>query len=66
MKLLREFELATFAKNFWLLVFLFSSFTCADREHVEHGYSGKFRKEHGADDEQQHNVHADHKVIVGL
>uniref|UniRef100_A0A8R1TJS0 Reticulocalbin-3 n=1 Tax=Onchocerca volvulus TaxID=6282 RepID=A0A8R1TJS0_ONCVO len=36
----------------------------SDQEHVEHGFSGKFKKEHGAEGDQ-HNVHADHEVVIG-
>lgn len=37
----------------------------SDQEHVEHGFSGKFKKEHGAEGDQ-HNVHADHEVVIGI
>lgn len=36
----------------------------SDREHIEHGFSAKFNREHGAEG-NQHNVHADHKAVIG-
>ncbi|VDK83148.1 unnamed protein product [Litomosoides sigmodontis] len=35
----------------------------SDREHVEHGFSGKFKKEHGS--ENDHDIHTDHKAVIG-
>ncbi|VDO37545.1 unnamed protein product, partial [Onchocerca flexuosa] len=46
-----------------LLSLLLLSIVKSDQEHVEHGFSGKFKKEHGEGD--QHNVHADHEVVIG-
>lgn len=50
--------------NYWLLILLLLSVVRADGERVEHGFSGKFKKEHGED--EQHNAHVDHKIVIGL
>uniref|UniRef100_A0A0R3QUB2 Reticulocalbin-3 n=1 Tax=Brugia timori TaxID=42155 RepID=A0A0R3QUB2_9BILA len=47
-----------------LLPLLLLTVVKSDREHVEHGFSGKFKKEHSAESDQ-HNIHADHKVVIG-
>ncbi|KAL3998523.1 EF-hand domain pair family protein [Acanthocheilonema viteae] len=47
-----------------LLPLLLLSVVKSDREHVEHGFSGRFKKEHDAEGDQ-HDVHADHKVVIG-
>lgn len=48
-----------------LLPLLLLTVVKSDREHVEHGFSGKFKKEHGAEGDR-HDVHADHKVVIGM
>lgn len=57
-------------KNFeftysYILLLLLLSFVKSDREHIEHGFSAKFKTEHGAEGDQ-HNVHADHKAFIGV
>uniref|UniRef100_A0AAF5Q015 Reticulocalbin-3 n=1 Tax=Wuchereria bancrofti TaxID=6293 RepID=A0AAF5Q015_WUCBA len=47
-----------------LLPLLLLTVVKSDREHAEHGFSGKFKKEHSAESDQ-HNIHADHKVVIG-